>query len=151
MLELILLFHSVKFCHTINCRAFLPMRSCLPASSGITGFSPAGSSYSANGSPSIKQKLCSTAHAEITAQDLRGDIRSPLCKQENLLFKMPMHLSTILRVHMWALLYLCSAAVPGFIKGTMSHSFSGYPLSPRIMPGLLKSHFFEACIYKTFP
>ena len=91
MLELILLFHSVKFCRTINRRAILPMRSCLPASSGITGFSPAGS---------IKQKLCSTAHAEITAQDLRGDIRSPLCKQENLLFKMPMHLSTILPVHM---------------------------------------------------
>ena len=89
MLELTLKvpFHSVKFCRTVNCRAILPMRTCLAASSGITGFSPAGSSYSANGSPSIKQKLCSTAHAEITAHDLRGDIGSRLCKQENLLFK----------------------------------------------------------------
>ena len=52
-----------------------------------------------------------------------------------------MHLSTILRVHMWALLYLCSAALPGFIKGTMSHSFSRYPLSPRIMPGLIYPSF----------
>ena len=88
MLELILkqLFYFVKFCSTICSSAILLMPSCLPASFGITGLSSASALYSANGSPSIKQNMCSTAHAEITAHDLHRDILSPLRGQKNLLF-----------------------------------------------------------------
>ena len=66
MLQLILklLFHSVKFSRTINCWVILPVRSCLPASPGITGFSPAGSSYSANNSHPPSSKRCAAQHMQ---------------------------------------------------------------------------------------